>query len=374
MRLSLSVLFVLFLTATQAQFNVTPLTLTTLSTTVNESSGLVNLGGTLWTHNDSGGLPALFQVNPQDGAITRTVSILQATNVDWEDIAFDCTYVYIGDFGNNSGSRTDLKIYRITRTALASLDAVPAEIIHFSYSDQTSWVPNPNQTDFDCEAFIAYQGNLWLFSKNWVDHKTRLYLLSTEPGTHVAQYQSTFDAEGLVTGAEMLPNDVLVLQSYTSLLSPFNWLFQQFPGQSFFDGLSTKLNWTGISQTEGVCFADTNGIYVSSEKIGFPFNTQATLYYLDISTYFINPPPNGIGQVKPQLVFYSDPLHIYIKSKNRELIPATIRIVNSLGMVLQTISEYFDTEIRIPVQFNKGVYIVNVHTQRWDYSGKIIIY
>ena len=357
----------------QAQYNITPVTVTALSATINESSGLINLDGAIWTHNDSGGLPSLYQLNPQDGSVIRTVNILNATNVDWEDLAFDSTYVYIGDFGNNSGSRTDLKIYRISRFALATLNSVPAEMISFSYSDQTSWVPNPNQTDFDCEAFIAYGDSLYLFSKDWVDHKTRMYRLSKDPGTFVAQYQSTFDALGLITAADMLPGNVLVLQAYTSVLHPFTLLFQQFPGTGFFNGTTTRLSWPNFAQTEGICFADTNGVYVSSEKAPAPLNFPATLFYLDLSAYYINPPPSGISDIGSSFTVYADPLNIYVKSPFINGIPATVRIVNSVGLVIKTINEFLGSEIRIPITFEKGVYIVNIHTKKSDYSGKIII-
>ena len=33
-------------------------------------------------------------------------------NTDWEEISQDKDFIYIGDIGNNSGNRDDLKIYR----------------------------------------------------------------------------------------------------------------------------------------------------------------------------------------------------------------------------------------------------------------------
>ncbi|MEI6899356.1 MAG: T9SS type A sorting domain-containing protein [Bacteroidota bacterium] len=355
------------------QNNVTPQTLTTLSTTVNESSGLVNIDNAIWTHNDSGGLPCLYQIDSANGSILRTVNIMNASNVDWEDLAFDSTYVYIGDFGNNSGSRTDLKVYRILRSALATSNTVQAETINFSYSDQTSWVPSPNATDFDCESFISYQGSLYLFSKDWVDHKTRMYQLISIPGTRVAQYQSTFDALGLITAAEMLPNNVLVLQAYTATINPYTWLFQQFTGTNFFAGTSTKLTWSGFIQTEGVCFADTNGVFVSSEKLGFPFNAPASLFYLDLSPFFITPPPNGIRQNPDHFKVFADPVNIYIKRDFQAMVPATIIIINSIGQTLKIINDFLGTELRIPITFGKGIYLVNIHTSKGVYTGKIMI-
>ena len=84
-----------------------------LESTVDESSGLLFLGGRLITHNDSGGEASLYEIDPPTGTVIRTVQIQGAANRDWEDIAMDDTYIYIGDFGNNSGTRRDLRIYRV---------------------------------------------------------------------------------------------------------------------------------------------------------------------------------------------------------------------------------------------------------------------
>ena len=71
-----------------------------------ETSGLLFLNGKLITHNDSGDDSNLYEIDTITGNITRTVSVSNATNIDWEDIAQDDTYIYIGDFGNNNGTRT----------------------------------------------------------------------------------------------------------------------------------------------------------------------------------------------------------------------------------------------------------------------------
>ena len=43
------------------------------------------------------------------------LSVNKEENVDWEDITQDETHIYIADFGNNNGNRTDLKIYKILK-------------------------------------------------------------------------------------------------------------------------------------------------------------------------------------------------------------------------------------------------------------------
>jgi len=78
---------------------------------ISETSGLIYYDNKLITHNDSGNAAELYEINSVNGSITRTITISNATNIDWEDIAQDDTYIYIGDIGNNSGSRTDLKFY-----------------------------------------------------------------------------------------------------------------------------------------------------------------------------------------------------------------------------------------------------------------------
>ena len=87
-----------------------------LPNTVSETSGLLFLKGTLITHNDSGDDANLYELDTLSGSISRTISITNATNVDWEDITQDETYIYIGDFGNNNGNRQDLKVYKILKT------------------------------------------------------------------------------------------------------------------------------------------------------------------------------------------------------------------------------------------------------------------
>lgn len=356
-----------------AQNNVTPQTLTPLSSTINESSGLINLDGKIWTHNDSGGQPALYEINKQDGSVIRTVMIQNATNVDWEDLAFDSNWVYIGDFGNNSGSRTDLKIYRISRGDLAFSNSVPAEAINFSYSDQTSWDPHPNQTDFDCEGFISFQDSLYLFSKDWVDQKTRMYQLSNQPGTFIAQYRSTFEVNGLITAAEMLPTDVLALQGYTGALTPFTWLFQQFAGTEFFQGESTRLNWTNKAQTEGIAYADSNGVYVTSEKAPAPLPFVATLFYLDISEYIIDPPPSGIGEILPSLKVYGNQFTVTVSSEKENLVLKTISITNAVGQLLREINNILGTTATIPFHFQPGIYFVTVKTDKGNFTKKLLI-
>ncbi|MGC9330764.1 MAG: hypothetical protein ACP5DZ_02675, partial [Bacteroidales bacterium] len=117
MRNWLILLSVVVLTGTQSHAQELSETekICTLEAVLGENSGLVWLNGQLWTHNDSGNSNELFCVDTADCSVLRTVEISNAVNTDWEDICADEDYVYVGDFGNNNGDRTDLCIYKISR-------------------------------------------------------------------------------------------------------------------------------------------------------------------------------------------------------------------------------------------------------------------
>ncbi|MEL7534095.1 MAG: hypothetical protein AAFN10_22495, partial [Bacteroidota bacterium] len=105
---SLTILLLLSLSAfpLSAQINLT--SFSTLPNTINETSGLAANGSNkVWTHNDSGGQNKLYEIDTM-GNITRTLTILNATLVDWEEMAQDDQgNFYIGDFGNNGNARNN---------------------------------------------------------------------------------------------------------------------------------------------------------------------------------------------------------------------------------------------------------------------------
>ncbi|MEJ7677166.1 MAG: hypothetical protein WKG06_04695 [Segetibacter sp.] len=93
----------------------------------------------------TGGTPDLYRIDTASNTILQTVRLTGTTNVDWEESAFDGTYFYVGDFGNNKdGARTNLKIYKFPFNAIPDYTANPhaaiakeqIETISFTYSNQ----------------------------------------------------------------------------------------------------------------------------------------------------------------------------------------------------------------------------------------------
>jgi hypothetical protein len=159
--------------------------LTALADSLKETSGLIYLNQKLITHNDSDGRPALYEIDTISGNVIRSVAVRNATNIDWEDICYDGSYLYIGDFGND-GSRKDLKIYRLPISGYLTTgnDTVTADTIRFNYSDQIDFTSSPFSTNFDAEALISYGDSLYIFTKNWGDKWTNIYALPKTPGNY----------------------------------------------------------------------------------------------------------------------------------------------------------------------------------------------
>ncbi len=190
---------------------------TILDNSLEESSGLIVLDGRFITFNDSGGEPKLFEFDSQTGDVTRTVTIANADNVDWEDICYDSSYIYVGDFGNNYGTRKDLKIYRILISDYfsSSDNVVFADTISFSYYEQTDFERSIYSTNFDAESLISYENNLYLFTKNWGNYQTDIYPLPKTPGNYKVQKIGNIDVQGLVTGADYNPlSNTILLTGY----------------------------------------------------------------------------------------------------------------------------------------------------------------
>gem|GEM_PF-989954 len=246
-----------------------------LPSQVSENSGLIFWNENFWTHNDSGGAPEIYKLDSLTGNIIQTITIGNGVNTDWEDLAQDDYNIYIGDVGNNSGSRTDLKIYKIAKSAIpdAGDATVAAGIISYQYSDQTNFTPAYNNTNFDCEAIIADSDSIFLFTKDWINGYTKLYALCNRPGTYIANLCDSMDVGGLITGASYLyEKNQIVLTGYTNnpptYYPPFMWLLFDFGEENFFDGHKRKITFPllfGV-QVEGVAFYNSNVLYFSCEQ------------------------------------------------------------------------------------------------------------
>ena len=247
-----------------------PKFLSELPNEVSETSGLFFHNGRLWTHNDSGGKPILYALDTATFQIVQRITLKNVKNKDWEDVCTDGESVYVGDFGNNKGSRKNLKIYTFPLSAIPDEGDASVEVdsVLFRFADQTSFAKKNHAHDFDCEAIFATEEHLYLFSKGWKTGTTRLYQLPKTPGNYVAEVVNGFDSQGLITGADYdRENHVLVIVGYVkSLWKPFMYLIFNFDehGEKLANHRFEMSQLVG-AQTEGICFFDHGRCYISAE-------------------------------------------------------------------------------------------------------------
>ena len=192
---------------------------------INESSGIVAsraTPGMYWTHNDSGDGPFLYAFDAR-GAHRGVWRVTGATARDWEDIAAGPgpdqgkQYLYIGDIGDNTGTRREVTVYRvpeptITATAAARktnpISTTDLETIRLRYPDGKH----------NAEALLVHpsSGTIYIVTKvpfgNSVVYRAEAPL-GTGPTTtmvRVAELEVPGFLGGVITGGDISPDGLSV--------------------------------------------------------------------------------------------------------------------------------------------------------------------
>lgn len=242
-----------------------------LSDKINEQSGMIWYKNLFWVNNDSGGEPILYAYNVQ-GDVKKEVEITNVNNVDWEALADDQEYFYIGDFGNNYGNRTNLRVLRLAKADIETSNQVEVDEIGIRWADQDDFSMRKHNHDFDCEAFLSYGDSLYYFTKNWANYKTRMYCSSKKMEDKKLKAKDGFNVDMLVTGADISSDGkILALIGYKDYLT-YLVLFSEFEGTDFFGGKSLRIDLSplGGAQTEGIVFDENDSLFISTEETNLP--------------------------------------------------------------------------------------------------------
>ena len=336
-----------------------------LPSEVEETSGLLFFNGKLITHNDSGGDATLYELDTISGAISRTIAINNATNVDWEDISQDETYIYIGDIGNNNGNRQDLKIYRILKSEFTNNTSVAAETISFSYEDQTDFTANPFNHDFDAEAFSVYQNELIIFSKNWKTSEVKAYSIPKTIGNHSATKIGSYNSNGLITGSTYNTEDnSFLLSGYNTSASPFIIYLANVDIQHIFNGSIERtelITTVGLgSQIEGITVIDKGKYFLSREKVNTVVNNinviiNQSLFRFDNGSF----KTLGLQEASVEsFTMYPNPTEEFIQIKGIQIKSLTITDLNGKVLIEQKKSS---NQIRIK-ELATGIYFLKAVT------------
>jgi len=351
---------------------------------IKETSGLLFFNEKIITHNDSGDGPYLYEIDTINGNILRVITITNATHTDWEDISQDDTHIFIADIGNNNGDREDLKIYKILKSDYSSSTNVAAEIITFSYEDQTDFSSQPNNTNFDAEAIAVYQDSLLIFTKNWVDNKTNAYAIPKILGNHIAEKVSSYDVQGLITGVTYNPyTDAFLFSGYSSILLPFLIYIDQNRPSSLdvFGGSVTRINLVNSiyleqgSQIEGIAFFSPTKYYISREYfsssmagITLTFDQKLYEFYNELD-YLLSTSDIDLSKSSIQI---SNPveeeLKIFPKNKTQEILSLSIDDIH--GKKLFFVENQNTINMR---GFSSGLYFLKIRFKSGEFLIKKII-
>jgi hypothetical protein len=201
-----------------SEVNITPLI---------EISGIVfsrQNDGVIWVHNDSGDGPVIYAIN-LDGELLGKITLSGINAIDWEDISIGehngNPSIFIGDFGDNSESRIDYKIYIVPEPVISSDSSFTDysesnfETVNFTYEDGKS----------NCEALaISPQNEIYLIQKHFSRYADLYKIETPDTGSNnVATLVGSFDLveADQVTGMDICSHGKSVVISSYDIINVF---------------------------------------------------------------------------------------------------------------------------------------------------------
>ncbi|WP_313100493.1 hypothetical protein [Epilithonimonas sp.] len=280
------ILFVLLSFQVSAQktqsLNLKKYKIAVLSDSLRESSGLTNFYGRLFSFNDSGNTSEIFEIIAGSSNIEKTFQT-KLKNIDWEAITNDGENFYVGEFGNNLGTRKDLKVYQIPyKNDSLIVDSIKA--IPFFYPEQNDFTPKNINNNFDAEAMIFLDGTIHIFTKEWITNTVSHYVIDKNlTENQPAQKLESFDTGFVVTDASFFENKLYVV-GYTKNASVYMMIFEKDENGNLFFNKPLKKYSLGraynVGQIEGIT-ATEKGVYISGERFSIKIKkVPQSLYFI----------------------------------------------------------------------------------------------
>jgi hypothetical protein len=254
---------------------------------ITESSGLAasrTSPGSYWTHNDAGNGPLIYSFDSQ-GRSRGVWRVTGATSYDWEDISTgpgpkpDTNYLYIGDIGDNDGTRSEIVIYRIPEPIIPNGNPVAtaerpqatetAEAIRLRYPDGRH----------DSEALLVHPrtGRIYLVVKEKTA-KPGIYAVDAPKAlgevitlTRIGEVDMSGRSDSLINGGAISPDGQRVAlsdytQGYEFVLSDANA-----PVDSIWKQPMRTVDLGKRKHGETVCYRlDGKALLATSERLPTP--------------------------------------------------------------------------------------------------------
>lgn len=343
--------------------NYSPSLIQNLPSSLEENSGLVVWNDFIWTFNDGGSLPEIFKLD-MAGNVLDTILVQNASNVDWEAITQSATSIFVGDFGNNAGNRTDLSIYEISKQDL--LVGNPSNVHGskrvFKYGDQNNFNLPTNGHGFDAEAFYFQADSLVILSKNWNNLYTKRYRFPAFwMDSLTINPLDSFFVDGLITDVSIdsSTNRVLALgykNNGSNFYTSFVYLLFDYQGSSIFSGNKRRIeigNVLNLSQTEGIAFKDALSGFISAEKIVSVITIDPKLFFFDFSAYFINSADLSEQELIGVEIYPNPTDEVIIFSK--ESLGCNLRLIDINGKTLINIAKLQELQLAVD-ELKPGIY------------------
>ncbi|MFH0909855.1 MAG: hypothetical protein V1929_13930 [bacterium] len=292
MRRRLSVLYAcLVLVATGPVQAATPafsngvITGTIQTNLITETSGLAasrRNPGVLWLHNDSGDAPRLYAIDAA-GNTLGIYTLTGAAAVDWEDMALatdpvdGVDYLYVGDIGDNTATRSSVEIYRVPEPVVSTNQSG----LVTNLAGVSTYTLNYPDGAHNAETLLAdpWSGDLIIVTKG--DTPARIYRAPYPQSTgavNTLQFSNTLSYAMPVGGSVAGSGRQILIKHYLSVL-----YYERQPGQSVPDALTNTfaaLPYTIEPQGETVAWdARERGYFTLSEK-----TSQPIYYYASADT------------------------------------------------------------------------------------------
>ncbi|MCU7553365.1 hypothetical protein OCL06_01995 [Alteromonas sp. ASW11-19] len=208
--------------------------------------------------NDSGNAATVFTVDAS-ARIVDTHTLAEG-NYDWESITASPQHLYIGDIGNNKGTRKRLTIEKLNRESFDH-----EATLHIRYARNTPSHNVPYAHDYDAEAMVWHDNRLRIFSKSWATRKAHVYEVNTDLLQQELTAVATIEGlPGVITGADWDDGrQHYVVVGYAS--DPFGNF------DTFLAEVSAQFNVLNVwslpdyDQVEGVCAAADGSYWVTQE-------------------------------------------------------------------------------------------------------------
>lgn len=239
---------------------------------INEASGIAasrNHTGWFYVHNDSGNPSELFIIDSV-GHLKVRITLEGIQNRDWEDIAIGPgpdslkSYIYIGDIGDNSESRSSYFIYRLEEPIIHDSLSYPLEMK--ATADRISFqYPLKESNNSEALMIDPISKDLYLATKSSVSSFYKLKYPYSLSSINTADLVVTIPVKKVTAGDISSDGTSLILKNYRRV---FQW--KRAYGTSIDSMLKSKpteLPYLIEQQGEGLCWSVNGKSYFTISEL-----------------------------------------------------------------------------------------------------------